>query len=55
MESVVSSELMWFGSAVPLVAIIRGLDQELQAFSASRFPCSEPHLGPCHSTSGNTS
>lgn len=45
MESVASSELMWFGTAVPLVVIIRCSDQEPQAFSASRFPCSEPYLG----------
>lgn len=45
MESVASSELTWFGSAVPVVVITRGSDQELQAFSSTRFPCSEPHLG----------
>lgn len=45
MESVASSELTWFGSAVPLAVIIRGWDQEPQAFSASRCPCSELYLG----------
>lgn len=44
MESVASSELTWFGSAVPLAVIMRGSDQEPQAFSASRSPCSEAYL-----------